>query len=230
MKKSILNFFIFTLSLHALSFNDYTLYSANQSYKSANYKKALELYFQIEPKNDIIYYNIANTLYKLKEYQKAIEYYKLIKSPSLNAKRLYNIGNAYTKEKNYLKAIIFYRNALKFKDSPKYRQNLEYAKRHMIALRDIMLSNAKCSATLAELDNFDDQNISKDLQDAKYKNEQKFNISTDLTQRVEDFIEKENNSSKKRSTKVIKNQKLELQRSETKLKEQKSKVLLIPVE
>ena len=29
MKKSILNFFIFTLSLHALSFNDYTLYSAN---------------------------------------------------------------------------------------------------------------------------------------------------------------------------------------------------------
>ena len=230
MKKVIFYILSFSLYLHALSLNDYTLYKANKLYKEGKYKKALEIYSKIEPKDDTIYYNIANTLYKLKKYQKAIEYYKLVKAASLNAKRLYNIGNAYVMQKNYLKAIIFYRNALKFSNNPKYRQNLDYAKSQMVILRDVMLSNAKCSATLAELDNFDDQNVSKDLKEAKYKNEQKFNVIEDLESKIKDYVQKDRNSSDRNSTKVVKNSNLDIQRTENRLREKKNRVLLIPIE
>jgi len=230
MKRVVLYFLYFSLWLNALSLNDYSFYKANKLYKEGKYRQALEAYSKIEPKDDVIYYNIANTLYKLKKYQKAIEYYKLVKTPSLNAKRLYNIGNAYLMQKNYLKAIIFYKNALKFGDNPKYRKNLDYAKSQMVILRDVMLSNAKCSATLAELDNFDDQNVSKDLKDAKYKNEQKFNVIEDLESKIIDYVSKDSNSSDRNSTKVVKNNNLDIQRTENRLKEKKNRVLLIPME
>jgi len=221
---------LFSIYLNALSLNDYTFYKANKLYKEGKYEKALEEYFKIEPKDDNVYFNIANSLYRLKRYQKAIEYYKLVKEPTLNAKRLYNIGNAYVMQKNYLKAIIFYKNALKFSNNPKYRKNLEYAKSQMIALRDVMLSNAKCSATLAELDNFDDQNVSKDLKEAKYKNVPKFNVIEDIDSKVKDFVTNDKNSSDKNRSKILKNQNLDIQRVQNRLKERKNRVLLIPIE
>lgn len=211
--------------------NDYLEYKAQNAYQSRNYKKALKLYSQIEPKNNNIYYNIANTLYKLKDYTKAIEYYKLIRADNLTAKKLYNIGNAYVMQKNYLKAIIFYRNALKFEENPKFKENLDYAIRHMNAMQDIMLSNAKCSTTQAELDNFDDQNISKDMQDAKYKPEDKFNVIDNLDEKIADLISIDINNSDNNISKVLKiQQKLINNRAQNRLKERSSKVLLIPIE
>ena len=210
--------------------NDYLQYKAQNSYKSGNYKEALKLYSQIEPKSDVIYYNIANTLYKLKDYTKAIEYYKLIKATNLTAKKLYNIGNSYLMQKNYLKAIIFYRNALKFENNPKFKENLDYAITHMNALQDVMLSNAKCSATQAVLDSFDDENVSKDIQDAKYKPEDKFNVLENLDEKIADFITTDNNSSENNISKVLKvQQKLIDNRTQNRLKERASKVLLIPI-
>ena len=210
--------------------NDYLQYKAQNAYHNGNYKEALKLYSQIEPKSDIIYFNIANTLYKLKDYTKAIEYYKLIKATNLTAKKLYNIGNAYVMQKNYLKGIIFYRNALKFEDNPKYKENLEYAITHMNALQDVMLSNAKCSATQAVLDSFDDENISKDMQDAKYKPEDRFNVIDNLDEKIADFISSDSNSSDNNISKVLKvQQKLINSRAQNRLKERDSKVLLIPI-
>jgi len=211
--------------------SDYLQYKAQKAYKSGNYKDALKLYSQIEPKDDSIYYNLANTLYKLKDYTKAIEYYKLIKATNLTAKKLYNIGNAYVMQKNYLKAIIFYRNALKFEDNPKFKENLEYAISHMNALRDVMLSNSKCSVTQAVLDNFEDQNVSKDMQEAKYKPEDKFNVLDNLDEKLADLISSDSNNSDNNISKVLKvQQKLINNRVQNRLKERSSKVLLIPIE
>ncbi len=211
--------------------NDYLQYKAQNAYKSHNYKKALKLYSKIEPKNDVIYYNIANTLYKLKNYTKAIEYYKLIKADNLTAKKLYNIANAYLMQKNYLKAIIFYRNALKFENNPKFKQNLEYALKQMKILQDIKLNNAKSSTTQAELDNFDDQNVSKDMQEAKYKPEDKFNVLDRLNSKISDLINSDSNRSDGNISKILKvHQKLMNKRTENRLKERSSKVLLIPIE
>ena len=222
--------FLFPILVLSSINNDYLQYKAQKSYKSSNYKTALKLYSQIEPKNDIVYYDIANTLYKLKDYTKAIEYYKLIKGTSLTAQKLYNIGNAYVMKKNYLKAIIFYRNALKFENNPKYKENLDYAIRHMNALQDVMLSNAKCSTTQAELDNFDDENISKDMQDAKYKPEDRFNVLDNLDEKIADLVSSENNTSDSNISKILKvQQKLINNRAQNRLKERSSKVLLIPI-
>ncbi len=222
---------LITYTLLASPIVEYKLYRANSLYKKGHYKQALELYEAIEPKDDRVYFNIANSYYRLGKYQKAIEYYELIEDESFNAKKLYNIANAYVMQKNYLKAIIFYRNALKFSDDPKYKENLEYAKRRIVVMRDVMLSNAKCSATLAELDNFDDQNVSKDLQDAKYLNESKFNVVNEFKPTIEDLIEKysEDNDSN-RSKELQINQKLIDKRTDEKLKERSNKVLLIPIE
>jgi len=229
--KNIFLILLFTAFSFAKLPNNYSFYKANNLYKSGKYKEAIAIYEKIEPKDDAIYYNIANSYYRLKNYQKAIDYYKLINSQSYNAKKLYNIANAYVQQKNYLKAIIFYRQALKFSKNPKIKENLEYAKKHMVALRDVMLSNAKCSVTLAELDNFDDDNVSKDLQDAKYKPEQKFNILDSTKKDIRGLIESDTNSSETNSTKVLKlHQKLINDRSQEKLKERSSKTLLIPIE
>ena len=211
--------------------SDYLQYKAQNAYQSGNYKDALKLYSKIEPKNDIIYYNIANTLYKLKEYSKAIEYYKILKANNLTAKKLYNIGNAYLMQKNYLKAIIFYRNALKFENNPKFKQNLDYAIKHMNTLQDIMLNNAKCSTTQAVLDNFDDENVSKDMQDAKYEPEDKFNVLDNLDKKIADLISIDSNNSDSNISKVLKiQQKLINNRIQNRLKERSSKILLIPIE
>ena len=227
--KIILLIFMPILAFSSIS-NEYLQYKAQKAYASANYKEALKAYSKIEPKSDVIYYNIANTLYKLKDYTKAIEYYKLIKADSLSAKKLYNIGNAYVMQKNYLKGIIFYRNALKFSDNKQIRDNLDYAIAHMNALRDVMLSNAKCSTTQAELDNFDDQNVSKDMQDAKYKPEDRFNIKENLDEKIADLITIDNNTSDNNISKVLKvHQKLIDNRAQNRLKERSSKVLLIPI-
>ena len=227
----VLFILLVTYALLASPIAEYNLYRANSLYREGHYKQALEIYEAIEPKDDRVYFNIANSYYRLGKYQKAIDYYELIEDESFNAKKLYNIANAYVMQKNYLKAIIFYRNALKFSNNPKYKENLEYAKRRIVVLRDVMLSNAKCSATLAELDNFDDQNVSKDLQDAKYLNESKFNVVNEFKPTIKDLIEKysEDNESN-RSKEVQINQKFIDKRTDEKLKERSNKVLLIPIE
>ena len=210
--------------------NDYLQYKAQNAYQSKNYKEALKIYTQLEPKSDKIYYNIANCLYKLKDYTKAIEYYKLIKSTNLTAKKLYNIANAYVMQKNYLKGIIFYKNALKFENNPKFKENLEYAIKHINAMQDVMLSNAKCSTTQAVLDNFDDENVSKDMQDAKYKPEDRFNVVDNLDERIDDFISSDSNNSDNNVSKVLKVQQVLInKRVQNRLKERTSKVLLIPI-
>jgi len=219
-----------TYALIASPLTEYKLYRANSLYRAGQYKEALKRYEAIEPKSDTIYFNIANTLYRLKEYQKAIEYYKLIEGEEFNAKKLYNIANAYVMQKNYLKAVIFYRNALKFSNNLKYKENLEYAKRRIVVLRDIMLSNAKCSATLAELDNFDDQNVSKDMQDAKYLNESKFNVINKFKPTIDDTISinsEDNDTNRSKEVKI--EQELIDTRTKEQLKRRSNKVLLIPV-
>ena len=211
--------------------NDYIEYKAQNAYQSRAYKKALKLYSQIEPKNDVVYYNIANTLYKLKDYTKAIEYYKLIKDNNLTAKKLYNIGNAYLMQKNYKKAVIFYKDALKFDNNSKFKENLDYAIKNMKALENIKLNRRKSSTTQAELDNFDDENVSKNMQEAKYKPEDKFNVLDKLDTKISDLISNDTNRNDSNISKALKiHQKLIDRRVESRLKERNSKILLIPID
>jgi Ca-activated chloride channel family protein len=204
---------------------------ANKMYKQGKYKKALQAYQELEPKGDRVYYNIANTLYRLGEYQKAIEYYKLVEGVEYNAKKLYNIGNAYVMQKNYLKAIIFYKNALKFSQDKQIKENLLYAQSQNRALQSVMLKGAKCSVTKGEVLDFDDENVSKDMQEAKYKNEPKFNVLDRFKLREDDLAEVGNDKkSDKNSTQKVEIKKdLILMRAKESLKSRGSKVLLIPV-
>ncbi|HGZ69873.1 MAG TPA: tetratricopeptide repeat protein [Nitratifractor sp.] len=230
MKLFIL-FFTLTLFLSASPLDEYNFYMANKIYKQGKYKKALQAYQELEPKGDRVYYNIANTLYRLGEYQKAIEYYKLVEGVEYNAKKLYNIGNAYVMQKNYLKAIIFYKNALKFSQDKQIKENLLYAQSQNRALQSVMLKGAKCSVTKGEVLDFDDENVSKDMQEAKYKNEPKFNVLDRFKLREDDLAEVGNDKkSDKNSTQKVEIKKdLILMRAKESLKSRGSKVLLIPV-
>ena len=214
--------------LNAGIVDEFKLFNANRQYKKSHFKKALNEYLQIEPKNDTVYFNIANCYYRLGKYQKAIDYYRLIKEPKLNAKKLYNIGNAYVMQKNYLKAVLFYKNALRFSKDKKIKENLKYAQKRLIIMQDIMLSQAKCAATFKELDNFDDENVSKDLKEAKYKKVQKFNITNSLYKRTDDFAESLKSDANK--TKTVNQHELEINRAGNRLKEKNLRTILIPIE
>lgn len=230
MKHSILLIAI-TLFLSASPTGEYNFYMANKMYKQGKYKKALQAYQELEPKGDRVYYNIANTLYRLGEYQKAIEYYKLVEGAEYNAKKLYNIANAYVLQKNYLKAIIFYKNALKFSQDKQIKENLLYAQSQNRALQSVMLKGTKCFVTKGEVLNFDDENVSKDMQEAKYKNESKFNVLDSFKLRESDLAQSSSSkSSDKNSTQRAELKKdLILNRTKESLKSRGSKVLLIPV-
>ncbi len=230
MRLLILLLFMVTFA-QGSALDEYNFYKANKYYLQGEYKKALELYRKIEPKSDRVYYNIANTLYRLKEYQKAIEYYQLVVDASYNAKKLYNIGNAYVKQKNYLKAIIFYKNALKFTNDQRVKDNLLYAQTKNRALQSVILKGAKCYVTKGELLNFDDENVSKDMQLAKYKNESKFNVVDIFKERERDLVEQSDVKVKEKNTTEQKRLDVDLiiSRTKEKLKERSSKVLLIPV-
>ncbi|NPA03860.1 MAG: VWA domain-containing protein [Epsilonproteobacteria bacterium] len=112
---------------------------ATQAYEKGDYKLAAKKFLKLceEKRSMECYYNAGNALYKAKEYQKAINYYNKIHTDDkeLEFKKLHNLGNSYFQLKQYQQAIHYYQEALKIKDDPDTRFNLELAKK--------MLKNSK---------------------------------------------------------------------------------------
>ena len=120
----------YTPSSHAGILDFKTLKEANEAYNNKDFKKAENLYKQID-KNEQSTYNIGNSLYGQAKYKEAQEVFKSIKSKDtdLQYKSLHNLGNAYVKQKNLEKAKKAYEDALKLKEDESTKQNLEMVKK-----------------------------------------------------------------------------------------------------
>ncbi len=145
---------------------------AQDKYNQHHFKESLKLYLSIDKKSDKIYYNIATTLYRLKRYKEAINNYKLVKQKNMQGRVLYNIGNCYIALNIYKEAIVFYKSSLKYIDNNIVKDNLKKAQK----IENIQKLNKFCkvsnpfkSNVERELKNFDNEDISKNLKDAKYK-------------------------------------------------------------
>ena len=103
-----------------------SLKDAKEAYINKDYKKAENLYKEVD-KNEQTQYNIANSLYNQKKYKEAQEYYQNIKTKDQNLqyKSLHNLGNTYVKQNNLKKAKKAYEDALKIKDDIQTKQNLD---------------------------------------------------------------------------------------------------------
>ena len=91
MKKIHTIIFCF-ISLYCYSSNYNLFNKANENYSSGKYQEALNLYENIEKKDDHIYYNIGNCYYKLQDWSNAILHYeKSLQINKTNIDAQYNL-------------------------------------------------------------------------------------------------------------------------------------------
>ncbi|WP_281951344.1 VWA domain-containing protein [Nitrosophilus kaiyonis] len=126
-------FLIISINAKAGLFDFKDIKKAKEYYNEKNYQKALKYFKKVaqEKKSAQSFYDLANAYYKTKQYKKAIEYYNKVQTPNKELERykLHNLGNSYFMLKQYKKAIEFYEKALKIKEDPDTRYNLELAKK-----------------------------------------------------------------------------------------------------
>lgn len=123
------------LSILQASILDFkTIKEANKAYLNNEYEKASKEYEQIG-KSEQRDYNLANSLYKSGNYKDAIDLYKEIKTEDkdLNFQRLHNLANSYVKNKDLENAKKNYEKALKIKNDPETKENLDLVNK---ALKD----------------------------------------------------------------------------------------------
>mgnify|MGYP005993103979 CR=1 FL=1 len=103
-----------------------TIKDASSAYEKSDYENAIKDYERLtkSPQRD---YNLANSLYKNQNFEEAIDLYNGIESDNknLNFQKLHNLGNAYVKTNNLEKAKTTYEEALKIKNDPETKENLE---------------------------------------------------------------------------------------------------------
>ncbi len=121
------------LSAHGGLIDFKTIKEAKDAYERGNFKEAVEEFRKVaqakgSPQS---YYDLANALYKSANYKEAIKYYNKIQTSDreLEFRKLHNLGNSYFKLGKLQKAIEMYQKALKIKDDPDTRFNLELAKK-----------------------------------------------------------------------------------------------------
>ena len=106
---------------------------AKEAYSRGAYKQASKHFELIakEKGSPQSYYDAGNAFYKAGEYKKAIEYYSKVQTDDkeLEFRKLHNLGNSYFKLKQYKKAIRMYEKALKLKEDPDTKYNMELAKK-----------------------------------------------------------------------------------------------------
>ncbi len=107
--------------------------NAKEAYERGAYKEAAGEFEKVakQKRSPQAYYDLANALYKAGKYKEALKYYSKIQTANkeLEFRKLHNLGNTYFKLKNFDKAIEMYEKALKVKDDPDTRYNLELAKK-----------------------------------------------------------------------------------------------------
>lgn len=128
LKNLLLTFILLGLSndLQASIFDFNTIKKANEAYKNEDYKTASKEYKNIS--NSVQKdYNLANSLYKQGDFKEAINKYKNIKTEDkdLEFNKLHNLGNSYVKSNDLQNAKKTYEDALKLKNDPQTKENLE---------------------------------------------------------------------------------------------------------
>ena len=227
MRYLLLIFIIVILNANTL--DNLQHYLAQQAYKNGNYQKALKKFKSLN-QNYKITFEIANTLYRLNRFKEAISYYQMVNHPSLQGEIYFNIANCYYKMRQYNKANIFYKNASKFKDIKiKALKNLKISKK--LAKINNSKGKNKRGKKRANLEDFSDPFVSKNLKTAKLNNQDAANaINAKLIKRVSKIeLLKEKNNTKK-SDKLYSLDKLKKDRINRALEEKERKTLLIPID
>ncbi len=176
---------------------------AKELYKNKNYKKAAKSFEDYAQKSHKArgYYDAANAYYRARNYKKAIQNYKKVhtKEPDLVAKTFHNLGNAYAQTHQYQKAIESYKEALKFKDDPQTRKNLEMVKK--------LLQKKKQQKKQKKQNNKQQHNQKNNSQKKKSKNNNRKSSQKDQKQQSSQQAKSSNQQQKKQHKKQdLKNQ------------------------
>ena len=130
--KTVSSFFLFLLIasnfnyVNASILDFQTIKKAKEAYEKNDYDSAVNDYKEIPPSQQRDY-NLANSLYKKGNFKEAIDLYKNIETEdsNLNFQRLHNLGNSYVKNKDLQNAKKSYEEALKIKNDPQTKENLD---------------------------------------------------------------------------------------------------------
>ncbi|BAF69518.1 VWA domain-containing protein [Nitratiruptor sp. SB155-2] len=172
------------LKLHA-GLTDFKLIKqAKEAYDRGAYEVAAQKFKEIaEVKGSAqSYFDAGNALYKAKKYKEAFQYYAKVQTEDkeLEFRKLHNMGNCYFQLQNYQKAIEMYEKALKLKNDPDTKYNLELAKKMLQKKRkqqnkknDQKQQNQKKSPQQKKSKNKQNSKQEKNQKNQKSQNKQK---------------------------------------------------------
>ena len=104
--------------------------AARKAYEAGQYAKSAALLEKLGKESAPLHYDLGNAYYKKGEYAKALVHYKRAKGEGVDEHdRLHNLGNTYFRQRKFKAAITAYEAALKIKEDPETRYNLEQAKK-----------------------------------------------------------------------------------------------------
>ena len=132
-KGALMVVLLVVVPLHAGLSDFKMIKEAKEAYERGAYEIAAKRFASVAKQKGSAqsYYDTANAYYKAKKYHKAIEYYNKVQTGNKDLEffKLHNLGNSYFMLQEYQKAIQIYQKALKIKDDPDTRYNLELAKK-----------------------------------------------------------------------------------------------------
>ena len=204
--KTVSSFFLFLLIasnfnyVNASILDFQTIKKAKEAYEKNDYDSAVNDYKEIPPSQQRDY-NLANSLYKKGNFKEAIDLYKNIETEdsNLNFQRLHNLGNSYVKNKDLQNAKKSYEEALKIKNDPQTKENL-----------DLVNKALKNKENQENKDNQDKQNNKdeqqkKDKKDKNQKND-KQNNDKQKENKADDNKKSQKNKDKEQENKKEQNQ------------------------
>jgi len=164
---------IFPVKNYAYSFDFTHIKNGNQAYKNGDYIKASKEFANVTQTAQGNY-DYANSLYKQKKYEKALKQYEHVvtNDKDLEFKKLHNMGNCFVKLNKLQKAKEFYEKALKIKNDPQTKENLDIVN-EALKKQKKQNKNKKNKDNKNKKNQKDKKQNSKDKQNQKDKNKQK---------------------------------------------------------
>ena len=216
--KTVSSFFLFLLIasnfnyVNASILDFQTIKKAKEAYEKNDYDSAVNDYKEIPPSQQRDY-NLANSLYKKGNFKEAIDLYKNIETEdsNLNFQRLHNLGNSYVKNKDLQNAKKFYEEALKIKNDPQTKENL-----------DLVNKALKNKENQENKDNQDKQNNKDEQQKKNQKDKNQKNDKQNNDKQKENKAD-DNKKSQKNKDKEQENKKEQNQNNKSKENNEKKK-------
>ncbi len=123
----LLSLVVLTLQAGLLDF--VSLQKAQKAYRQGDYEQAARIYEKLAPaKGDAAWLDAGDAWYKKGDYAKAAKAYEKVKDPSLAFQKWHNLGNTYAHMGQIDQGIAAYEKALRIKDDPDTRHNLQLLK------------------------------------------------------------------------------------------------------